>query len=244
MIERSTAAFQIAEFKAAGDPEHSGMFAARVSAFGNEDLNGDRVMPKAFDRTLADWRAKGAKIPLIWSHMHEDPESFMGGVDPNDVRINSKGVTVAGRFEIDTRPRAAAVFDLMKKGLITAWSFAFTVPPGGEKIAKDGVREISDLDLFEVGPTLIGANPEAQTIALKSGLIEAAIDNKRGARISAATATTLQSFRDALAEMQATLDGLLGAEAAADEGAPITEAERLRLSLAEIDAFLSERDVA
>ena len=158
----STSAFRIAEFKSEG----SGLFAALVSAFNNDDLNGDRMMPGAFSRTIEEWRARKRPIPVVWSHGHENPEDFIGEVDPADVKETDAGLVVAGKLFVDRSERAASIFDLMKRGLISAWSFAFTTKD--ERIADDGVREVLDVDLIEVGPTLVGANPDAQTIALKA----------------------------------------------------------------------------
>ena len=55
----------------------------------------------------------------------------------------------------------------MQEGLWTDWSFGYTVPDGGEEL-KDGVNEISQVNLVEAGPTLKGANPEAQLQAVKA----------------------------------------------------------------------------
>lgn len=226
-------AFPLTEFKA---EDASGLFAARVSAFGNVDLNGDRVIAGAFKRTIANWRAKGDPVPVIESHAHDDLGKVIGEAHAENMKETKDSFVVAGRmFLRESDPnhdRAREVFDLMKRKLITAWSYAFTVPEGGERIAKDGVREITDLDLIEVGPTLLGANPEARTIALKAALTEI----KAGRRHSDATLRVLTRMRQ-------ELDDLLADESDETEAsdAPMSEAERLRLSLSEIDAFLSER---
>jgi hypothetical protein len=130
---------EITEFKA-DDPE--GLFAAKVSVFGNKDRNGDRVMKGAFDRTIEIWRSSGKKIEVV----------------------------VAGKLDVKGNPLAMRAFNLLHDGLVGEWSFAYKV--NQEELGKDGVRQIWDLDLFEVGPTLIGANPETLTLATKeAGLL-------------------------------------------------------------------------
>jgi hypothetical protein len=259
-----------------------------VSAFGNEDLNGDRMMEGAFKRSIEALKAAGKMMPVVWSHQHD--QLPIGEIDPADMKETKDGLVVAGRMFIHDSEQAKSVWDSMKRGLISAWSFAFTVPPGGDKIGKDGVREINEATVYEVGPTLIGANPLAQTIALAGGDVElkslvdlksppwhvekrgdewcvlldedgstvkchatkaqasahmaalyanassAEVENKRGRRISAATAAVLSRMRE-------ELDGLLAVESdEPDEAsAPISEADRFRLQLAELDAYLSER---
>lgn len=230
-------AYPLSEFKADGG---SGLFAALVSAFGNKDLNGDRVMPGAFTDTLERWREKGTRIPVVWSHGHDNPEDFIGEVDPKDIKQTEKGLVVAGKFFVDESPRAASIFDLMKRGLISAWSFAFA--PVYERMGEDGTREIHALDLFEVGPTLIGANPEAQTIALKAlgepeNTATDSTEDKRGRSISAANRTILTRLVEQHESAIKDISSLLGTE----EEAPLTDVDRHRLALAEIDEFLSSR---
>jgi Caudovirus prohead serine protease len=55
----------------------------------------------------------------------------------------------------------------MRRGNLMAWSFGYRVTPGGERRGADGAAEISDLNLFEVGPCLVGANDRAQLRAVK-----------------------------------------------------------------------------
>lgn len=159
------ASHEIAEFKAVeDDPE--GLFAARVSVIGNVDRNGDRIMPGAWDNTKAAWVASGKKVPVIWSHEHKDPNAYIGWVDPNDIRIDGNDIIMAGKLDVKGNPLALRAFNLLKQGLVSDWSFAYKV--NTEKVGKDGAREIFDLDLFEVGPTLIGANGMTGTLNVAS----------------------------------------------------------------------------
>ena len=220
--------------------EGSGLFAARISAFGNEDLNGERVLKGAFKRTIQAFKDAGKMIPVVWSHQHN--QLPIGEVDPNDMVETERGLDVAGKLFL-ADPNALEVWKSMRRGLITAWSFAFT--PTKERVGDDGVREIIDLDLFEVGPTLIGANPQAQTLALKAVTRpdepdEPATETKRGRRISAATSAVLVRMRQELDDLLA--DGSDDdEEPEAKTASEPTEAEKYRLQLAELDAYLSQR---
>lgn len=165
-----------AAFKALGpaDGEPEGTFEAIVSVFGNVDKFGDRVTEKAFDDTLARWREKaeasGARLPVIFSHDWSNPMSFIGSADPNDVKaLPGRGLYVKGQIEhMDTNPVALQVYNLMKSGVITEWSFGYTVPKGGETKAKDGAYDLNIIELHEVGPTLKGVNPATETLGVKS----------------------------------------------------------------------------
>jgi HK97 family phage prohead protease len=164
--------FEVAEVKAEGE---AGEFSALASVFGNVDHVGDRVLPGAFKNTLDELRASGKALPIIWSHDHSNPMSYIGQADPRGVLETERGLLVQGRLDInDGNPVADQFHTLMKNRLITAWSFGYTVPKGGQKRAKDGVNEIKEVQLFEAGPTLRGANALAQTEAIKSLAPEAA----------------------------------------------------------------------
>lgn len=163
-----TKTFELIESKA--DPE-TGTFTALASVFGNVDLVGDRMMPGSFQNTLAKWRASGDPIPVILSHKWDDPWATVGEADPRAVLETDRGLLVQGQLDLDN-PLAKQVHKLMSRGLLKGWSFGYTVPAGGQR-HKNGANEILEVDLVEVGPTLKGANPEAQLQAVKSGYLTA-----------------------------------------------------------------------
>jgi HK97 family phage prohead protease len=164
-IQTKTVAARVTDAKA------DGTATALVSVFGNVDLGGDRVMPGAFTRTLSEWQAKGDPIPVIWSHDWDNPESFVGWADPKDITESEDGLVVPMQFDLD-RPRAEQVHHLLKTRRVTQFSFGyFTRAFQDVDDAEYGkVREITDIDLFEVGPTLIGMNPETELLAAASAL--------------------------------------------------------------------------
>lgn len=162
-----TKTFDLIEMKA--DPE-TGTFTALASVFGNVDLVGDRMMPGSFKNTLAKWRATGDPIPVILSHKWDDPWATIGEADPRSVLETEKGLLVQGKLDMDN-PLAKQVHNLMSRRLLKGWSFGYTVPAGGQK-RNNGANEVMEVDLVEVGPTLKGANPEAQLQAVKSGILK------------------------------------------------------------------------
>jgi HK97 family phage prohead protease len=46
----------------------AGTFEATVAVFNNVDKGGDRIIPGAFAKTLAQWEASGDPIPVIFNH--------------------------------------------------------------------------------------------------------------------------------------------------------------------------------
>jgi HK97 family phage prohead protease len=167
-----------AYFKAADDG--SGTFEAIVAVFGNVDHQGDRIVPGAFANTLEEWKASGDPIPVIHSHQWHDLDAHIGVVDPKDAtelnpgdeRLPDSlkdlgGLYVKGTIDMDD-PSGAKAHRLMARRSLREFSFAYDIREDGEGRGDDGVNELSDLDLFEVGPTLKGANPATVLVGAKS----------------------------------------------------------------------------
>lgn len=172
--------YDVAEFKALPDEDgEKGRFEALVSVFGNVDLQGDRVAPGAFTNTLDEWKATGAPIPIIWSHDWGNPNAHIGSASPDQVTETDNGLKVGGSIDLDN-PFAAQVYRLLKERRVKEFSFGYTVRQ--EKKAEDGANDLLELGLIEVGPTLKGANPSTELLAVKSDLEVAA---KAGRPISA-----------------------------------------------------------
>jgi HK97 family phage prohead protease len=171
---KRTKTYELSNFKALPG-EGPGKFEAVVSVFGNVDLQGDRVMPGAFQKTLSSKREKNELIPVIWSHDWLNPDAHIGFVDPKDAIevLNEKasgptgGLLVKGTIDVH-KPFAKQVFDLLKDRRVKEWSFAYDIID--ESPGEDKANELNELDLIEVGPCLKGANPETYTVAAKSAM--------------------------------------------------------------------------
>ncbi|MGY4859513.1 HK97 family phage prohead protease [Cryobacterium sp. AP23] len=146
-----------------------GTFEALVAVFGNVDSQGDIIDAGAFTNTLEAWAEKGQPIPIVWSHMWEDPFAHLGGVVKAEE--TEAGLKIVGQLDL-SNPTAAQVYKLMKAGRVTQFSFVASSPEDGysmETLA-DGstVWHLKELDLIEVGPTLRGANTETALISIKA----------------------------------------------------------------------------
>jgi HK97 family phage prohead protease len=148
-----------AAFKAVQDAPN-GTFEAIVSVFGNVDLGGDRVMPGAFAKSLADWESSGDRIPVIWSHDWDDPMSHIGYVEKAEER--PEGLFVQARLDVDNNTKAAYIARLLKERRVREFSFGYfaTGYQDVDDLEYGRVRELTEIDLFEVGPTLLGMNPD------------------------------------------------------------------------------------
>jgi HK97 family phage prohead protease len=156
----------------------AGEFSAIVSAFGNEDSQGDIVEKGAFKATLQEWEDRGRPIPVVWSHQFQDPENFLGYY--TQAEETDEGLKLTGLLDLD-HPKAARVHQLMKSGLIVEFSISGLVRDYEEieKDDKDDDEEdfwgwfapirIKDIDLWEAGPCFKGANPNTELLSIKSG---------------------------------------------------------------------------
>ncbi|MFF0777087.1 HK97 family phage prohead protease [Streptomyces sp. NPDC003720] len=155
--------------KAAGEHEGTdeGTFEAIVAAY-NLDSVGDKITPGAFADTLAQWKAAGDPIPVLWSHMSQDPDYHIGEVLEAEER--PEGLWVKARIDTEPGTKAAQVYKLLKGRRVTQFSFAYDVEEGAWVDQKDGegFYELRKLKLYEVGPTLIGANQATELLDVKS----------------------------------------------------------------------------
>lgn len=147
-----------------GAPGDNGEATAVVSVFGNKDLVGDRVMPGAFEESLAWYAENGKSIPWVWSHQWDDPQAYIGKVV--QARETAEGLEVKAQF-FDT-PQAQQVRRLLAEGVVTEFSFAYDVV--SQSPGKDGVNELRKLHILEVGPTLKGANPATRLVGVRSAM--------------------------------------------------------------------------
>lgn len=164
-------AFAIQGFKALQD-EPEGTFEAIVAVFGNIDSYGDMIVKGAFGDSLAKWAASGRPIPVIYSHQWENIDAHIGEV--LEAKEVDKGLYVKGRVDLD-EDFATKVWKRMKGGRLTQFSFAYDIEDGAWVERKEDGRdqhyyELRKLDLFEVGPCLVGANRETELLSVKDVL--------------------------------------------------------------------------
>lgn len=154
--------------KAAGEQDGTddGVFEAIVATY-DLDSYGDKIVPGAFADTLAEWKAKGDPIPVIWSHMSHDPDMHLGSVEEAEER--EEGLWVKARLDLE-HSKAAQVYRLLKGRRVTQFSFAYDVEEGAWIEQKDErpFYELRKLKLYEVGPCLIGVNQETELLSVKS----------------------------------------------------------------------------
>jgi HK97 family phage prohead protease len=156
----------------AGAGDAPGEIGGYGSIFNVMDLNGDMILPGAFDATLAEQKSQGRVLPMYGEHSF----AFLGG-DPypigiwTDAQPDEKGLRLKGNLVSLQHPDVTRVHDLVKAGAIKAMSIAFRVREGGSaKGTKAGEprRTLSALDLYSVDLVADPANPGARIDHVKS----------------------------------------------------------------------------
>jgi Escherichia/Staphylococcus phage prohead protease len=125
-------------------------FSGIANAAGNIDRQNDRTIPGAFTRTL---REQGKRRKLLNQHNPTEP---IGYVDlAEDARGNLR--VTEGKL-IQGVQRAEEAYLLLKAGVLDSLSIGYDVR--ADRIAR-GVRELLDVEIWEVSLVTFPANPEA-----------------------------------------------------------------------------------
>lgn len=144
--------FELQELKADGD---LWTFTGYASTFGNTDLGNDRIMPGAFDKTLA----ARSQRPLLWQHDITEPI----GVEKS-LTVDEHGLR--GVWEIIPTTRGRDAYALLKAGAINAMSIGYIAEE--YKFDDAGTRDLLTVDLLENSVVTLGMNEDALITAVKA----------------------------------------------------------------------------
>ena len=146
--------------------EATGVFVGYASVFDTIDSYGDVVRKGAFTETLADWKASGRTMPVLYGHDFSDPFSNIGGV--REGVEDDHGLKITAQLDMDN-PKAVQVHRLLKAGRLSEMSFAYHVLEGSwGEVDGNEVYELKAVKLLEVSVVPIGANPDTSIVDVKS----------------------------------------------------------------------------
>jgi uncharacterized protein len=135
----------------------AGTFEGLAAVYGNVDAVGDKIEPGAFARSL---QQRGREIPILWSH---DPANPVGLGELTDTPA---GLKIVGTLDLDVLAGREA-YSRLKKRIVRGLSIGFRTV--ADKII-DGVRHLTELELFEVSLTALPANELARVTAVKGSI--------------------------------------------------------------------------
>lgn len=137
-----------------------------ASLFGRKDQGGDVVQAGAYQKSLADLKAKGRSVKMLWQH---DPAQPIGIWD--EVREDTRGLYVKGRLLTNVEKGREAVA-LIEAGAIDGLSIGYrTVRAQKLRDQKDGMaaRLLSELELWEVSLVTFPMLPDARLVTEEKG---------------------------------------------------------------------------
>lgn len=149
-------AFTITEVKAL---DEEGTFEGYLSVFDVVDNGNDLIKKGAFTKTLAERAKKGRRFPLLWYH---DPTEPIGVF--TEMREDAKGLYVKGKLNLEVQA-GREKHSLLKMGAIDSMSIGYTALKWE---TKRGVREISEIKLWEGSLVTFAMNEDALVTGVKS----------------------------------------------------------------------------
>ena len=173
--------------------EDEGQVEAAFSVFGLVDSDGDRLVGRAFK--------EGQSVPMVWSHDWTRP------IGRGTVKVRPDMATVVGRFFTETAAGREAYLTVKAMGDLQNWSFGYRTKDS--EVDRSGARVITDLELFEVSPVLVGANRSTVTLSVKNGATRPSADPA----LAAIRARLGHGQRVAAAEVAAIRAGLYEGDA-------------------------------
>lgn len=143
-----------------------GTIEAIVAVFGNVDLAGERILSGAFSKSLSVKLPKG-----IWMHNTELPvaktiearELEAGDALLPDHLKDLGGLYVKAQFNLNTQ-RGKDAYEDLKFGTVDEFSIGYQVL---NSELKEGVRELTEIELYEWSPVLVAANRATSLLSMK-----------------------------------------------------------------------------
>lgn len=124
------------------------------SFFGETDRGGDIVMPGAYKASLAELKASGGQVKMLWQH---DPTQPIGVWD--EVREDKRGLFVKGRILTDVEKGREAA-SLIEAGAIDGLSIGYRTVKATKN--DKGQRLLKELELWEVSLVTFPMLPSAR----------------------------------------------------------------------------------
>ncbi len=140
--------------------DSSGLISGYGSIFGNVDSYNERVLPGAFKGSIEEHKRRGTRIKMLWQHRKDVPIGVW-----RTAAEDSKGLLLEGQINLKTDAGRNAYEHIMA-GDVDSLSIGYREIKARQ--ASDGVRDLIELDLFEVSPVTFPANRSATISGAKS----------------------------------------------------------------------------
>lgn len=148
----------------ADDLKSDGTFTGYGSVFDVIDSYAEIVAPGAFSESLAEWKASGAPVPILWQHRADQP---IGGW--KDLAEDDYGLKGTGQILLDAGPDEKRAWAHMKAGNVRGLSIGYYVDEY-KFDAENQLLTLTKLDLREISVVTFPANREAVIDEIKMKL--------------------------------------------------------------------------
>jgi HK97 family phage prohead protease len=155
-IEKEIKSFPF-EVKATAEENNIFTFEGYASTFGNIDHGDDVVIRGAFANSLA----KNSQVPILWQHQMSEVIGISVQLYEDD-----KGLFIKGNLPKDDTLVSGRIIPQMKVGSIKEMSIGFFTK--NYDMAKDGIRLLKEIDLFEVSLVTKAMNSQALVSGFKT----------------------------------------------------------------------------
>jgi len=141
-----------------------GVITGYGAIFNNVDAYGDRIVPGAFTKSLAQHAAASTMPLMLWNHRADEPIGVW-----MEMSEDKKGLKVVGRL-VQEVAKAKEVYALLKAGAMRGLSIGYMTI--ADQI-EGNIRLLKEIDLWECSPVSFPANGKAGITAVKSaGVLE------------------------------------------------------------------------
>jgi HK97 family phage major capsid protein/HK97 family phage prohead protease len=135
----------------------------------SEDLGGwfEILKPGAFSETLKS----GRDVKSFWNH---DTGKVLGSTKAGTLKLEEKPNGLHIKLFPPNNSWGADALESVKRGDTDGFSFGFTIKPEGEHWADKNIRELTNIELYEVSPTAMPAFPgsTAQVRSRRKNIME------------------------------------------------------------------------
>lgn len=160
--ETKVFAFNVEETKEIEiDGEKYGIVRGYASTYGNVDRGNDRVMPGAFAKSLDRYMESKRPIKMYFNH---NSNEIIGGFPVEKIRDDANGLYVEGQINLGVQ-KGREAYALAKQGVMQDFSIGYTVD---DYDLKGGVRQLKQLELWEISMVGEPMNPEARILTVKN----------------------------------------------------------------------------
>jgi len=144
-----------------------GIFTGYGSTFGGQpDSYGDIVEKGAFLNTIKKGGRNGTGVAMLWQHSFDRPIGTWSEMDED-----SKGLKVRGQLAIKSTD-GSDMFELMKIKAVKSLSIGYDTV-SYETDEKKQIRNLKEVNLWEISPVVFPANTRATITNVKSMIEDA-----------------------------------------------------------------------